>query len=446
MAGVINPDCRPTWCATDSILLTYVGVRTEANSPRAAKNLCRGQRPAGLLIDVFPILCDDHAIKFAANGISSMAQAYTPGLMVSRGCRWRCRRLLPISGDVLVQMGDHVAAQDVVARTFMPGDAVPVNLAKRLGVSASELSRSMLRPIGETVKSGEALARTKGFFGFFQSEFPSPMTGTIESISKVTGQVILRGPPIAVQVIAYLAGTVVEVIPNEGVVLEADVAVVQGIFGVGGEAFGKICLVAKSPDEDLADRDITREHRGHIVIGGRRITGQAVRKAIEVGVAAIVAGGIDDHDLREILGYDLGVAVTGTEKLGTTIIVTEGFGDIAMARRTFDLLASHAGREASVNGATQIRAGVMRPEIVIPLAERLPANGRETGRVAGALDVGSPIRVIREPYFGALGSVVRLPHEQVLLASESLARVVEVKLADGSEVTVPRANVELIEG
>ncbi len=117
-----------------------------------------------------------------------------------------------------------------------------------------------------------------------------------------------------------------------------------------------------------------------------------------------------------------------------------------MARRTFDLLCLHAGREASVNGATQIRAGVMRPEIIIPLTESLPTNNGDGGRVAGALDVGSPIRIIREPHFGALGSVTRLPHEQILLASESMARVVQVKLADGVDVTVPRANVELIEG
>lgn len=333
-----------------------------------------------------------------------------------------------------------------MARTFMPGDAVPVNLSKRLGVSPSDLPGCMLRQAGETITAGEAIARSKGFFGFFQSEFPSPMKGTIESISKVTGQVILRGDPIAVQVLAYLSGQVVEVIPNEGVVIEADVALIQGIFGVGGEAFGVMTPVVKSPDHDLTHKEIAPEHRGCIVIGGRRMTGDAVKRAIEVGAAAVVAGGIDDHDLKQILGYDLGVAVTGTEKIGTTIIVTEGFGDIAMARRTFDLLVSHAGRQASVNGATQIRAGVMRPEIIIPLDKVDQSKKQTGGREAGALEIGAPIRVIREPYFGALGSVVRLPHEQVLLASESMARVVEVKLVDGSIAVVPRANVELIEG
>src|SRR5690606_2906401 len=112
---------------------------------------------------------------------------------------------------------------------------------------------------------------------------------------------------------------------------------------------------------------ISESMRGKIVVGGARMTGDAVRKAISLQAAAVVSGGMDDADLRAILGYDLGVAVTGSEQLGTTLVVTEGFGEIAMAERTFRLLAEHAGAFAAVNGATQIRAGVMRPEIVIPI-------------------------------------------------------------------------------
>ena len=306
-----------------------------------------------------------------------MAQSYTPGLTVSRGGAWRRRRVLPIAGDVLAEVGKSVAACDVVARTMMPGDAMPVNLAKRLGVSAGDLVRSLLKREGDRVEVGEPLARTKGFFGYFQTDVPSPVAGVIESVSKVTGMVIFRGEPLAVQVLSYLTGRVVEVIPNEGVVVESEAALIQGIFGVGGEAYGTLRLVAKTPDDDLTEAHITPDLKGCVVVGGRRVTGAAVHRAISIGAAAVVAGGIDDHDLREILGYDLGVAVTGNEKLGTTIIITEGFGDIAMARRTFELLKSHEGREASVNGTTQIRAGVMRPEILIPLSDSSPPSSGE---------------------------------------------------------------------
>ena len=161
--------------------------------------------------------------------------------------------------------------------------------------------------------------------------------------------------------------------------------------------------------------------------------------------AAVVSGGIDDADLRDFLGFDLGVAITGSEKCGLTLIVTEGFGDIAMARRTFELLAGHQGREACVNGATQIRAGVMRPEIVIPL-EGAPAAAAQAGPVDGELAIGAPVRIIRDPHFGVIGKVAGLPERPAVLDSGSKARVLEVSLEKDGTVTVPRANVERIEG
>ena len=116
-----------------------------------------------------------------------------------------------------------------------------------------------------------------------------------------------------------------------------------------------------------------------------------------------------------------------------------------MAARTFALLASHAGRTASVNGATQIRAGVMRPEIVIARSTSDAAPHQGTRPEEGLLEIGTQVRLIRDPFFGLLGSVSALPNEPAVLGSGSKARVLEVALADGRRVTVPRANVELIE-
>ncbi len=374
-----------------------------------------------------------------------MSQAYTPGLLVTPRTSWRCRRVLPIAGQVLVTQGQLVRAEDIVAETQLPGDAIPVNLAKQMGIAASQVPGALVVPVGSKVEAGELLAKAAGLFGFFGSEFKSPASGTIEAASAITGQVILRGAPLKVQVKAYLAGRVAEVLPGEGVVMSAPAAVVQGIFGIGGEAYGAIQSVCTEPEQDLTPERLNENHRGAIVIGGRRITKAAFDKARSLGVAAVVSGGIDDQDLREILGYDLGVAVTGSEKLGITVIITEGFGDIAMARRTFELLNRLQGSSAAVNGTTQIRAGVLRPEIIVPVAaEESAVDGAPV--VAGVLEVGAPVRVIREPYFGELGIVNGLPAEPQVLESESKARVVTVKLARGDTVSVPRANVELIEG
>jgi hypothetical protein len=382
-----------------------------------------------------------------------MAKAFTPGLKVSARTLYRARRLLPITGDVTVRQGDRVGADAVVAQTFMEGDVFPMRMANMLSANPKELPGLMLKRVGDSVAEGEPIARSKGIFGMMRTEVKSSAAGTIESVSDSTGMVIVRGPKLPVSVRAYIAGDVVEVIPGEGVVVQNDVALIQGIFGVGGETHGTLRVVCGAPEETLDERHIAAGLRGAVVVGGGRMTAGAIRRAREVGAAAVVSGGIDDGDLRDFLGHDIGVAVTGSERLGITLIVTEGFGDISMARRTFDLLRSHEGRMASVNGATQIRAGVMRPEIVIPL--EMGAGGGAAGAgggaaaaggaVAGVLEIGTPVRIIRDPYFGALGTVKALPEQPAVLGSGSKARVLDVALADGRTVTVPRANVELIE-
>jgi hypothetical protein len=357
----------------------------------------------------------------------------------------RARRLLPIPGEVLVKNGDHVTAQQIVAQTFNPGDIFPLNMAKLLSLPPADVPDCMLKKEGDRVAIGEPLARTKGIFGMMRSEYKSTAAGTIESISSVTGQVIIRGEPTPLQVKAYLTGTVVETLPGEGCVVEAEAAFVQGIFGIGGETFGPIQIACSRPDQELTGDLIKPEMKGAVVIGGARMTSDAINKAKAAGVAALVSGGIDDEDLEKFLGYSLGVAITGSERVGLTLIITEGFGQIAMAERTFNLLSAHKGQDASVNGATQIRAGVMRPEIVIPVSAHA-ASGEVSEGAIGYLELGMPVRIIRDPYFGKLGTVKALPSEPMVLESGSKARVLEVKFASGDGAIIPRANVELIEG
>ncbi|HCJ11443.1 MAG TPA: hypothetical protein DHW14_09835, partial [Clostridiales bacterium] len=137
------------------------------------------------------------------------------------------------------------------------------------------------------------------------------------------------------------------------------------------------------------------------------------------------------------------VAITGQEDVPTTLIVTEGFGPMRMADKTFELLKSLDGCEASVTGATQIRAGVMRPEIIV--SGYRAKKKRKAEASSSGLVPGTPIRLIREPYFGLLGEVVELPPELVVIETEAKVRILKARLQSGEIVTVPRANVEILE-
>lgn len=371
-----------------------------------------------------------------------MAHAYTPGLKVAARTHHRLRRVLPLPGEVLVSVGERVAARHVVARALLPGPVTPINLANQLALPPADVPACVLKRVGERIEEGEILARTKGIFGLFKSEYRARTAGTIESVSEVTGQVLIRGEPQPVQVLAHLPGVVSEVLPREGAVIEAEVTLVQGIFGIGGETYGRLHLLAH--DADLVPELLMPKMRSAVVIAGGRVTHGAMVRAVELGISALVAGGVDDQDLKQFLGYDLGVAITGSEQVGLTLIVTEGFGNIRMAERTWQLLSSRAGCEASVNGVTQIRAGVMRPEILVPL-EDAPAPEQRSAPGGSDLELGRMVRIIRAPYFGVIGKVSGLPPEPQVLPSGSKARVLEVCAGDGRTLTVPRANVELIE-
>jgi len=373
-----------------------------------------------------------------------MAHAYTPGLKVLQRTTVDKERRLPLKGDVLVAAGKTVTPDDIVARTYLPGNVQMVNIANLLNIDAQDIAEVMLVDIGSEIKEGELLAETKGVFGFFKSSAVSPVDGVLESISDITGQVVLREVPIPVEIDAYMNGKVASVLEEEGVVVTANAVFIQGIFGMGGENRGELRVLVDNREDELTSEMIPGDVKGAVIVGGSFISLEAYKKAISVGAAAVVAGGFNYHDLKDVLGYTLGVAITGSENLGTSLILTEGYGKIPMGNRCFELLQQHNGKFTSVNGSTQIRAGVIRPEIVIPLTADDSKEARSDKDTTSGISAGSLVRVIRAPYFGDIGTVVSLPSELQQMESETMVRVAEVE-SGGEILVIPRANLEMVE-
>lgn len=374
-----------------------------------------------------------------------MTHAYTPGLRIAEKTKVTSHRVLPLLGDVVVKKGDILKAEDVVARTHLPGKVHAMNAVNRLGIQPKDLREYMLKKEGDTVQKDEIIAETKPWVKMLKTVLLSPITGTIETISTVTGQILLREPPKPIQVSAYIDGTVIEIVEKEGVVMETTATLIQGIFGVGGEAVGELVIAVNTPEDTLTADRIVPAHKDKIVVGGAFLRYDALEKARKVGVKGVIIGGFNDEDLKKLLGYDLGVAITGSEEIGLTLILTEGFGQIPIAQKTFDLLQSRSGAKTSINGATQIRAGVVRPEIIIPY-ETSKSGGTETGKPAErGMETGDTVRVIRVPYFGKIGRIKALPFSPQTIETEATVRILEIGFSDGSTVMVPRANVEMIE-
>ena len=360
-----------------------------------------------------------------------MSKSYTPGLKILESTKIIKERKLPLKGIINFKVGDSVRSSDIVASTFLPGNVHMVNISNQLNVEPETIKDYLLVAVDEEVEKGSIIAENKGFFGLFKTQVRAPLKGKVSNVSNTTGQIMISEPDTQIEIDAYLDGKVIDVIDDEGVVIKCQGSLVQGIIGVGGEQKGEIIL---NSNADIRDKVVV-------------IKGSIDKKIYEAyssrGAIGIIAGGFDYESLSQILGYKLGVAITGTEKISTTLMITEGFGDVEMSSKTYEILKNHEGNMASINGATQIRAGVIRPEAIIVLSDKTDdvSNFNEEDLV---IREGSKVRVIRQPYFGQIGLIKSLPTDPVEIESETKARVAEIEFDNNERKLVPRANLEII--
>lgn len=373
-----------------------------------------------------------------------MTQAYTPGLIVSPKLKVTKIRELPIPGRCLVKEGDLVSHNQVVLAAELPGDVEILRLAERTGLELDVLRKGLKVKPGDFVTKGQNIFESKSFFGLFNTRIDTPVTGTIEFFSEANGHLGIRQPPRPLEVLSYISGRVIQVDPQKSVTIEAEASMIQGIFGVGGERFGITKSLDIANDQTVTADFLSQQKniKDSVLIGGKNFSIDALSMAKKLEVSGIVTGSIDAKILREFLGYDVGLAITGDEDLPFTLIVTEGFGELALSARIKKLADTLAGKVCSVNGATQVRAGAMRPEMIVSN----PNTSVETNidNDAKTLSAGSPVRVIRVPYFGLQGEVIELPLRPETLESGAIVRVAHIKLSDGRKVVIPRANLELI--
>lgn len=354
-----------------------------------------------------------------------MRQACWPGLAAMETEVRRVRRL-PLPGKVLGKEGDQVDASTVVARADIPGPGHIVPAAEELKVKPGGLARALAVKEGDSVETGDVLARHQAFFGLVRRHCVSPAKGRVEKICLDIGEITIREASASIKLQAGLAGKIVSVLPD-GVEIKTPAALVQGIYGYGQGGWGKLRLPVKKPTETLAPGQIDEKDLGCILVAGTGVSSQALSRAKEMGVVGIITGGMLAKDLQGFGSHgDVGLA----------LVITEGFGKIPMAAATFDLLQNLEGERGFIDF---LRLGsVLRPEIIVPRHGAIRTGGTHK------LAMGAWVRIIGGPWFGRIGMVTKLPVQPQRIESEAVVRVLEVELDGGKRVTVPRANVELL--
>lgn len=362
----------------------------------------------------------------------------------------RIERRLPHPGEVLVRHGSRVEPEDIVARALTPEPPQIINVARALGIPPSQVYRAMTREVHNKVNAGQVLAQTSRFFG---RTCVAPVGGMIADIDNETGYVTIAPDPVEYALQATVRGIVMEIMPYEGVVIETPAAQIYGAFGVGEERSGVLRLLAINPDDVVRPEQIDARSAYAILICGASISAAALRRAVAEQVRGVIVGGIEERELREFLGWsgatNWEVAAQSqiwpdprhTQAPKLTIIVTEGFGSRPMSQPIFDLLSAQDRQEALIEGQTRLRRPLRRPRVVIPLTGRGSA-GVEAPRPQ--LRPGASVRLLDHAHLGQVGQVRSLPSAPRAVESGARVAAVEVVMAEGETLWLPRTCVEVL--
>jgi hypothetical protein len=218
--------------------------------------------------------------------------------------------------------------------------------------------------------------------------------------------------------------------PNRGVVITVTGALIQGMWGSGGEAEGVLKMLVDNPEKPLRARAIDVSCHGTIVAGGKILDEAVLEQAVEARVRGIIVGGMDAGLCQNL------------DSLPFPVLLTEGFGPLSMSQPVFALLKSNIGREALVSSDTRTRRDARRPEVLIPLP-----NGHgdsEQGSGILPMQAGVQVRALRAPHLGKVGTVIDMPTQPQRVESGARLPVAVVALDDGKQVSIPLANLELI--
>jgi hypothetical protein len=334
------------------------------------------------------------------------------------------QRLLPVSGTVLARMNQKVGPNDIIAEAVWGREHVLLNVARSLGVSPAAADRLMKCKTDDRIPANTEIAVGKGLF---PRTVVAPRDGRV--IVAGEGQILMEVGESKMELRAGITGTVIEIIPNRGAVIQTVGALVQGVWGNGRIDSGLLANVMEQPDGILTAGRLDVSMRGFVILGGLVKDAETLKAAAELPVRGLILSGLYPS------------LIPLAREMRYPIIVTDGFGPMPMNSVAYKLLSTNIKRDVTVNAEARDRYTGACPEVIIslPVTTDPPAPLEEV-----AFAPGLQVRMRRPPALGMIGSIVTVKPGLTTLPSGLRAQAAEVKLENGETVLAPLINLEVV--
>jgi hypothetical protein len=333
-------------------------------------------------------------------------------------------RLLPVPGKVLVHPGQKVNANDIVAEGRKLGQHILIDIRRALAIArAPEAEKLIERNEGEKIQAGDVIAQTSGLLA---RVVRSPVDGEVVAIHN--GRILIEVPGEFIRLAAGFAGTVGEVIPERGVVLETHGALIQGIWGNDRFDQGLLLMVATSPGDELTAAKLDVGMRGAVAVCGPCADPAVLSLAETLPLRGLILSSMSPDLIPQ------------ASALQVPVIVIEGFGKIPYDSVTYKILTTSEKRDACAKASARNPYSGEVPEVILPL----PAEGSEPAATT-EFKPGKVVRVVGLPEPVRVGVISQIRPGFTRLMSGVSAPAADVRLENNDLITVPLANLDVLE-
>ena len=325
-------------------------------------------------------------------------------------------------------------------------EPLPVGPKEPMLVTAESVNMNKVQ-FASAVQVKEEQIISKGYpLLFGRPEIVSPAICRVARISLTEGFILLKPLYQATEITAQLDGKVRALHAPDTCVIESYGHRFMGAVGFGGEANGFLEMLP-SGDRDIDVNDIPEANvvQGKIVIGKRGVTLEALRLLEQHDIAGMVLGCIDLGILRAFSNQLPLKSLGKLMDIPFPIVVLQGFG-AEMLSQTWNDISALSGKRAVLDASTQLRAGVVRPELLVALVDEMPDEEMQDPEVRLQLQVGDHVVLVREPHFGRSATISAIEHRLQVTAAGTRAALATVALDIGGECMVPLTNCQLLQG
>lgn len=232
-----------------------------------------------------------------------------------------------------------------------------INVAAKLGLKPGQIRGYITKRVGDLAYGHEIIAKrvTKQIINYVRT----PATGFVTDINTTNGTMTIHYNKEPHELYAHVNGEVIAIEDKRTATIKCKGVELDGMIGFGQEGSGNI-VVFKNANE-LKGGNI----QDKIVVCMESVNKSILTHCATQKVAGLIAPSIDNREWIDFYHYEIGVALTGSEKIGFGFIITEGFGKFEMREGIKELLIKATGQHGYISPATQIRAGVKRPYLII---------------------------------------------------------------------------------